>query len=112
MTRPKRNWSQAIEKVAAEGNCRSCGARFAELEAAHIIARSQVVAGPGEHPDNIVPLCRPCHTAYDGHTLELLPFLTLREQSYAAGLVGIARAYRITTHRERAARAATGANEA
>jgi hypothetical protein len=71
------------------------------IEAAHIVPRSRVTTG-GEHPDNIVPLCTRCHRSQHVGGLELLPFLTTPEQAYAAGLVGIAEAYRRTTN-ERAA---------
>jgi hypothetical protein len=48
-------------------------------------------------PLNIVPLDRRCHAAYDSGQLELLSALTLPEQSYAAGLIGVAEVYRRTT---------------
>ncbi len=73
-----------------------CGSTW-RLEAAHIIPRSQVGPGAGENPLNIVPLCHSCHAAVHTLTLELLPVLTLSEQGYIAGLVGIARAHRMTT---------------
>ena len=49
--------------------------------------------------DNIVPLCRDCHTEYDQHRLDLLPFLTLPEQIAAVRQAGgIALAYRRTAN--------------
>lgn len=114
-TPSKRSWTAALEKVASEGKCRACGRADVKLDAAHLVPRSQVPPGIGEDPRNIVPLCAGpigCHIRYDGHALELLGVLTLDEQSYITGLVGIARAYRITTHRDQAALAACGANRA
>jgi hypothetical protein len=83
----RRDWTQAREKVDAEGRCRVCGRSNVKIDAAHIIPRSQVAPGPGEHPDNIVPLCHErCHSAYDGGKLDLLPYLTLGEQGYAVSI--------------------------
>jgi hypothetical protein len=70
------------------------------LDAAHIIPRSRVGPPEGDHPLNIVPCCRPCHSAYDLGTLDLLPHITLQEQGYAASLVGLDEArQRITNER-------------
>lgn len=77
----------------------TCGRSDVKLDAAHVLARAQVTPGVGENPLNVIPLCERCHAAQHGHTLELLPVLTLDEQAHLAGLVGIARAYRLTTHR-------------
>lgn len=94
----KRNWSGPREKVEAEGNrCRICGASPAE--AAHIIPRSRVSPGPGENPLNIVPLDRKCHAAFDGLRLDILPYLSRGEQSYAVELVGLIEAVRRLTGR-------------
>jgi hypothetical protein len=100
-----RDWSAARLKVDTEGRCRVCGRSNVKLDAAHIVPRSRVSAGGrGEHPDNIVPLCHePCHAAYDGHRLDILPYLTLGEQAYVVGLVGLAEAYRRTTNERLAA---------
>lgn len=43
-------------------------------------------------PDAVVPLCRDHHRAYDAHRLDLLPYLTLEEQAYAASKLGLVRA--------------------
>lgn len=76
--------------------CRACARP--EPQAAHIIPRSRINAdGGAEHPDNIVPLCPSCHRAQHAGSLQLLPLLSLSEQGYAAGLVGIAEALRRTT---------------
>ncbi|NCA17727.1 MAG: HNH endonuclease [Betaproteobacteria bacterium] len=95
----KRDWRAFRAKVESEHNrCRICGQSPAD--AAHIIARSQVSAGPGEDPRNCLPLCRRHHTAYDladpqtGRTIDLIPYLTNEEQAYAVELIGIERAYR------------------
>lgn len=32
-------------------------------------------------PANIVGLCRPHHSAYDEHRLDILPYLTVEEQA-------------------------------
>lgn len=92
----KRDWSQARAKVAEEGACRACGATQL-VDAAHLVPRARVTVG-GEDPRNIVPLCRLCHMAFDqGVGIDLLPVLSLDEQSYVVGLVGIAEAYRRCT---------------
>ena len=95
----RRNWKEARAKVDAEkGRCRVCGAPNAE--AAHVIPRS-LAPGVGNNmsADNIVPLCRDCHTEYDQHRLDLLPFLTLPEQVAAVRSAGgIALAYRRTAN--------------
>jgi 5-methylcytosine-specific restriction endonuclease McrA len=96
--RSKRSWDQAAVKVVEEGRCRSCGAVGA-LDPAHVIPRSAVKPGPGEDPRNVIPLCRACHNATHHQLLELLPLLSLEEQAYAVGLVGIERARRYTTVR-------------
>ena len=95
----RRSWKEARAKVDAEnGRCRVCGAPNAE--AAHVIPRS-LAPGVGNNmsADNIVPLCRDCHTEYDQHRLDLLPFLTLPEQIAAVRQAGgIALAYRRTAN--------------
>ena len=95
----RRNWKEARAKVDAEnGRCRVCGAPNAE--AAHVIPRS-LAPGVGNNmgADNIVPLCRDCHTEYDQHRLDLLPYLTLAEQVAAVRQAGgIALAYRRTAN--------------
>lgn len=95
----RRDWSEPREKVEAEGRCRVCARSGIKLDAAHIVPRSQVSPGPGEHPDNIVPLCAErCHPAFDGRRLDLLPYLTLGEQAYATSLVGLVAAYQRATN--------------
>lgn len=79
-----RDWSAFHEKITEEG-CRVCGQR--PVDPAHVVPRSRVKHG-GEHADNCVPLCRAHHRAYDDGTLELLPHLTLGEQTKAVELAG------------------------
>jgi hypothetical protein len=96
----ERDFSIARAKVDAEGVCRVCGTSR-DLQAAHIayrrydpkVAKKRAVVVP----DDICPLCRSCHEKYDQHRLDLLPYLSLREQGRAAYLLGIARAYERTT---------------
>lgn len=94
----KRDWTAAHAKVDAEGICRVCatgiGFLNGQLDPAHIIPRSRISPGPGEDARNICPLCRSCHAAYDQGKLDLLPYLTREEQSYAVELVGLFEAYR------------------
>jgi hypothetical protein len=97
----------AGRRKAEEQGCRLCASRFA-VEAAHILPRSRIMAGPAEDPRNIIGLCglRGCdaHRCFDAGTLDILPYLSLDEQSYIVGLVGIAEAYRrVTGSRELAA---------
>ncbi len=87
------DWTAAHEKVADEGVCRYC-ASSGPLDPAHIVPRSR---GGDMDALNIVPLCRTHHTAYDAGQLELLGRLTVQEQAHAAGLVGLAEAFRRTT---------------
>lgn len=95
-----RDFSKARAKVDAEGCCRRCGSRDG-LAAAHVayrrfdpqVTRSLAVV----MPDDVVPLCLVCHSRYDAHELDILPYLSLREQARCAYHLGIARAYERTT---------------
>jgi hypothetical protein len=51
--------------------CIGCG-DLERLDPAHVIPRS---LGGCDHPDCVVPLCRPCHRAYDTGEFDLLPAL-------------------------------------
>lgn len=97
-TQPRRDWTEAREKVEREGRCRVCGQSAPKLEAAHVIGREhdepKVPGGKTlwVNPDRIVPLCgslnppwgdQDCHVEYDAHRLDLLPVLTLDEQLQA-----------------------------
>lgn len=97
----KRDMAAARRKVFVEARCRSCGRCDRRLDAAHVIPRSRISAAMGaEDPRNIIPLCRPCHNDHHGfHGLELLSCLTVDEQQYIVGLVGLGEAYRRTTRR-------------
>lgn len=90
-----RSWSAMRQKCDAEGTCRVC--LHGLPEAAHIIPRSRAKPGPAEDPRNCVPLCRDCHSAFDGRRMDLLPYLNLVEQAYAVGLVGLEEARRRIT---------------
>jgi hypothetical protein len=101
---PERDWTEARAKVDRERLCRVCEAR-GPLEAAHVVNRG---AADESHPDgghrlivravDVVPLCAACHRAYDGRTLNLLPFLTPDEQTRAVQVAGgIVRALQRTT---------------
>lgn len=100
----KRNWTAARAKVRDEGICRFCGTTQG-LQACHVIPRSRISAAGGEAEDplNIVVLCARDHALQHAGLLELLPLLTLPEQGYVAGLVGIEEARLRTTNRELAA---------
>lgn len=96
-----RVWTAMRAKCDLEGRCRSCAQPGPE--AAHIIPRARVNAGPAEDARNCIPLCRRCHIAYDTGQLDVLPLLTRDEQAYAVELVGLAEAYRRTTNERLAA---------
>lgn len=82
-------------KVDAEGRCRVCK-QGGQLEAAHVVGRKHDPKDGVVQPDDIIPLCRPCHEKYDKRALSVLPYLTLDEQAAAVRLVGIVRAERRT----------------
>ena len=87
MTR-HRNWAEARRKVDESGNrCRVCRTGQPPIDAAHVIPRSLAPNG-GEHADAIVELCRECHNKFDSHQLDLLPYLSLREQLSAVAISG------------------------
>jgi hypothetical protein len=96
----KRDWTAAREKCDGRGLPRVPAARPGGR--AHHPSKPGQALG-GEHPDNIVPLCRGCHRGYDQGRLDLLPYLTRSEQAKAVelhGLIGALR--RITNEREAA----------
>jgi cytochrome c553 len=97
MKRGGRQWANAWAKVLEEGQCRACGSTQI-LDPCHVIPRSRVGPPDGEDPLNIIVLCRLCHQRqHNGTGLDILPLLSLEEQSYVVGLVGIAEAFRRTT---------------
>jgi hypothetical protein len=72
--------------------CLICGRR--PVDPAHLVPRS---LGGCDHPDCVVPLCRPCHRAYDRGALDVLPQLEPRFRTELAhalthlSLVGVLR---------------------
>ena len=82
-----RNWAEARSKVINAGRCRVCRTGQPPIDAAHVIPRSLAPNG-GEHADAIVELCRECHSRYDAHELDLLPYLSLAEQLSAVTVAG------------------------
>lgn len=96
-SQPKRDWSDGRQKVEDEGQCRVCGINRG-LQAAHTLGRKHdLPKRPGQktlwvNPDGIVPLCQICHTAYDHHELDLLPYLTGSEELYAVANAGLEQA--------------------
>lgn len=103
----RRNWQQALEKLASEGRCRACGRTDRKLDCAHVVGRARDERRAGYvivNPDSIVPLCGPstdsssCHYLYDAHRLDLCGLLTVEESVQAvrdAG--GLGAAYRRVT---------------
>ncbi len=106
--RPERSWEAPRAKVEREGRCRVCGSPY-DVQAAHIIPRAQVKAGPAEDPSNVVPLCgdgsQGCHGQYDRHERSILEVLTREEQAMAVLLDPgmLAGAYRRLTGQREAA---------
>jgi hypothetical protein len=76
-----RDWT-AID-IDAQTPCRLCGSQ-GQTERAHTAGRKHDErTGKGRwkvHPLDIVPLCRPCHTAYDAGRVDLLPYIDVDEQ--------------------------------
>jgi 5-methylcytosine-specific restriction endonuclease McrA len=84
----RRDWTAARAKVEADnhGRCRVC--RTAGVDAAHVIPRSINPTETNMGADAVVGLCRRCHTSYDSHQLDLLPYLTIDEQVHATRMAG------------------------
>lgn len=78
--------------------CRVCDNPSADrVDPAHVIPRG--IGGRGT-PEEVVPLCRPHHDAYDKErTLDLLPHLTHEEQAKAVETVGLITALQRITNR-------------
>lgn len=92
-----RDWSQAIAKIRREARCRIQGCRNRDLETAHTLKRQlqDEVDKDGNRkvlPVSVVPLCRNHHELYDGHKLDILPYLSYEEQADMVLHVGITRA--------------------
>ena len=105
---PRRDWSDARQKVQDEGRCRLCSATGIKIDAAHVLGRRfdrPRVEGSSTkvlyvHPDSIVPLCAStpdrvgCHYRYDAGEVSILAVLTRAEQVRAvqdAGGIELAR---------------------
>lgn len=101
----RREWGEARKKLADEGVCRICGTA-SSLEAAHVAGRKydeRVTKNKAVvHPDDIVPLCRDHHTQFDHHEIDLLPYLTVPEQTRAVSHLGIMGALRRVSGRDAA----------
>lgn len=83
--KPKRRIrdSAAIErKVASEPLCRACGLERA-TDGHHVLLRSQ---GGDDVEDNIIPLCRACHTDY--HAAHISLRANLNERLYVLTKLG------------------------
>lgn len=90
MGRAKIAWQHAIRKVQQEGYCRVCGSRDV-LDPAHVINRKECIR-PDPYtvdPDEIVTLCRKCHTDYDNGALDIRPHLNDAEFRCAIAMVGL-----------------------
>jgi hypothetical protein len=74
--------------------CRVCGpvSDGTGLDRHHVVYRS---LGGTNKRENLVNLCRSCHDAVHAKRVDLLPYLNLDEQGYAASLIGIERAHRL-----------------
>ena len=88
MTRIRRDWSDARQKVEDAGRCSRCLRSDVRLEAAHVMGRRydrpRVEGSTTKvlyvHPDSVWAACSDCHRAYDAKEIGILPFLTLAEQ--------------------------------
>lgn len=92
-----RYWPTARAKLVQEGRCRIGEGCEGPLQAAHTIGRKHDPIVDGKRfvrPDDIVPLCRAHHLAYDDRALDLLPYLSHLEQAAAVEHVGIMSALR------------------
>lgn len=102
-----RDWTRARAKVNYEGKCRVCASTNL-LAAAHTAGQKYDRAADGSRngvlvvePDDIVPLCVDCHTAYDLHRLDLLPYVTNIEAARVVLHLGLVGAYkRLTSSRD------------
>lgn len=87
--------SPAQRLKCRDADCIVCGQPG--CDPAHVIDRA---LGGGDHQNDVVPLCRGCHRAYDTGALDLLPHLNghRTEQAHAVRLVGLEAAYRRITN--------------
>lgn len=100
--------SEAQRQKVAGKACLACGRR--PSDPAHLVPRS---LGGCDDPDCVVPLCRPCHRAFDQGGLDLLPDLEPRHRMELAHALGhislVALLERVTGERWRAACDRSGA---
>jgi hypothetical protein len=62
--------SRELVRRRAHGKCESCY-RYTALDWSHVAGRGNVIAEPlASSPELTQGLCRPCHRAFDGHTME------------------------------------------
>ncbi len=108
-TATNRDWSEAIDKRAEEGCCRTCrrvggitvDGELLALECAHLAGRKYdpVEVGPrgGEvrvvPREATIPLCNECHGLFDERRLDVISFTTWPEQAYVVSCLGLVRAY-------------------
>lgn len=89
--------ASSLQRAKAREGCRVHGLACGGADPAHVCDRS---IGGCDHEDCTVPLCRPLHTAYDDHRFDLLPHLSLAEQSHAVAHLGLLRALKRITGSE------------
>jgi hypothetical protein len=88
----RRSWDEVNAGRLQVLGCQVCAAS-PPWEAAHVIGRSRDPRSGRVRLDDIAFLCKPCHRAYDAHTLDLYPHLSpaqLRAAVSAAGGPGMA----------------------
>jgi hypothetical protein len=81
--------SEAQRAKVRGRDCLICGRK--PVDPAHIVPRKH---GGCDHPDCVIPLCRPCHRAYDTRNFNLWPWLHRtrryhRELAHARAHIGL-----------------------
>lgn len=105
----RRDWTDAIEAHQGEP-CAVCG-KTTGLELAHTVGRAlDRPTGRGGaryvHPDSVITLCGPstdpstCHGRFDGHQLDLRPYLTPDQLAWAIDRIGYGPAMRALAGRD------------
>lgn len=78
--------SVRAKKVDGKG-CRCCGISRIPVEAHHLVPRSKFIgerlSGRVHDPDNIIPLCHPCHTGHHTTAHRRVPREVLTEAEAA-----------------------------
>lgn len=97
----KRDWSR-VETALTCRVCKRNSVGGGRLERAHVIPRKYDPKGEPVDPRGIVTLCTAHHQEYDAGKLDLLPYLTNREQAYAVERIGLVSALRYISGRESA----------